>query len=167
MSHLTDFYSLKAPDTQGRMLGDILKWSDDAWECHHDYIQWLFPLDQPSGFNPNAPLLTEADRAAFRASAKLQLVLRRGSLARFLAFLGLFSEDDVVIRPGDNFNNRRALWAYPNHNWLRITRVLKSLRLLGLEADARAFWRCLQKLHEERGFKFEGSFSYWQAAAGE
>jgi hypothetical protein len=53
----------------------------------HDYIQWLFPLDEPSRFNADAPLLTPADRLAFRHET-LAANLRR-ALDRMLAFYGL------------------------------------------------------------------------------
>lgn len=45
---------------------------------------------------------------------------------------------------------------------LRATRVIKSLRLLGLDAEAAAFYKCLE------GFQARVSgntFEYWRAAA--
>ena len=64
-SPLVRFYRGDAPDARGRTLDDILAWDDEQLEAVHDYIQWLFPLDEPSRFNPDAPLLTPADRVAF------------------------------------------------------------------------------------------------------
>lgn len=49
-----------------------------------------------------------------------------------------------------------------NHNMLRATRVIKSLRLCGLNQEAAAFFKCLE------GFQNRVSgntFEYWRAAA--
>jgi hypothetical protein len=51
------FYSGVEPDHRGRYLHEIQKWPDDQLESVHDYIQWLFPLPERSGFNVSAPVL--------------------------------------------------------------------------------------------------------------
>jgi hypothetical protein len=58
MSLLVDLYRGRAVDTEGRSLKDVLSWPDDELEVVHDFVQWLFPLPEPSRFNPDAPLLT-------------------------------------------------------------------------------------------------------------
>ena len=115
------------------MLSDYSAFDDRTMEDRHDFIQWMFPLDSPSAFNPDAPLLTDEDRAAFHCDKVLQESMRR-SLDRFLAFLGLEIGSDATTRRGVNFQKRVAVWNNPNHNWLRITRMLKSLRF----SDSRA-----------------------------
>jgi hypothetical protein len=164
MSQLLDFYRLEARDSEGRTLDEIWAWSDEVLEQCHDFIQWMFPLDEPSAFNADAPLVTQEDQAAFRREPQLQTAMRR-SLSVFLAFLGLAVADDGRVIRTTNFNQRLAVWKYLNHNWLRITRVLKSLRLLGFENEASALWLCLKDLHEKDGFVSEDSFAYWRDAA--
>ena len=66
MSQLTDYYRGEARDTEGRTLQQAWDMYDD-WETCHDFIQWLFPLPEPSDFNPDAPLLTEDDIKIFKA----------------------------------------------------------------------------------------------------
>ena len=39
----------------------------------------------------------------------------------------------------------RDIWMHLNHNWLRFTRILKSLTILGLNEEAMAFFRFLEK----------------------
>ena len=109
---------------------DILD-RDDAWlEAVHDYIQWLFPLPEPSPFNPAAPVLTVADIAAFAADPSL-----RAALARMEKFYGLGRAD--APRP----------WLTPgNHNFRRLTRILRALALLGLRAEAEALLARLEAL---------------------
>jgi hypothetical protein len=163
MSRLLDFYRGTGSDNRGRTLAEIWAYSDEQLEDVHDFIQWLFPLRMPSRFNADAPLLTPIDIAAFRAEPALRENLRR-SLDLFLGFLGLRWEAGHVAR-ADDFD-RRHVFDYPDHNWLRITRVLTSTRLLGLEEESRAFFEFLKALREEErtGITAE-TFGYWERAA--
>lgn len=163
MSRLLNFYRLEERDSEGRMLQEIWAWDDDDLEHCHDFIQWMFPLDEPSALNADAPMVTKEDRAAFRSESQLQSAMRR-SLSIFLVFLGLAITADGRVVPGAQFDRRLSLWKYPNHNWLRITRVLKSLRLLGFEKEAKMLWDCLKQLHENDGLVSDDSFSYWRDA---
>ncbi len=164
MSRLTDFLRDSRPDNRGRTLTDIWAYSDDELEEIHDFIQWLFPLRDASRFNPEAPLLTDADIAEVRADPNARANLRR-SFEVFLAFLGLRLENGRVERAAD-FARKDEVWRYPNHNWLRISRVLQSLRLLGLEEESRAFFAFLKAMRESgaSGITAE-TFGYWEQAA--
>ena len=123
-----DFYRGNGPDSEGRTLAEILAWSDDELEAVHDYIQWLFPLPEPSMFNADAPVLTPAEIAAARADASIQANLD-ASLQRMRRFYGLTTETAANPKP----------WVCPaDHNHLRLTRILRSLTLLGRAAAARA-----------------------------
>ena len=145
------------------MLDEYWGWDIDTLEQVHDFIQWMFPLNEPSAVNPDAPLVTAEDQHAFRHEPLLKSSMLR-SLNVFLNFLGLeMCQDGNVVRHAQ-FDQRISLWKYSNHNWLRITRMLKSLRLLGFETEARAVWKCLRELHED-GFVSENSFRYWSEAA--
>jgi hypothetical protein len=165
MSQLLDFYRGDATDSEGRRLRDLWTWDDDALEAVHDFIQWLFPLPEPSQFNPNAPLLTQEDIAGFRADEALRANLRR-SFDRILTFLGLAWDSEGHIDKGPNFMVRvHDVWMYPNHNWLRITRILRSLSLLGMEDDALQLYDCLSLFYELREFPIlESTFRYWTVA---
>jgi len=166
MSRLIEFYRGLAPDTEGRMLADFWVYSDDEMEDVHDFIQWMFPLQEPSGFNPDAPLLTEADIQAFRADPALRDSLRR-SFGRFLAFLGLAIEGGRVVEASD-YGTKGNVWRYANHNWLRISRVLASLRILGLEDESRAFFGFLERLHKSGYSAIDSkTFGYWSGAASQ
>ena len=66
LSNLVAFYRENAPDSEGRTLSQLWAWDDERLEEVHDYIQWLFPLPEPSQFNPDAPLLTPQDIEAFK-----------------------------------------------------------------------------------------------------
>ena len=129
-SPIVAFHAGAGTDARGRTRADILGWPDNRLEAVHDYIQWLFPLPEPSGFNPDAPLLTTADRAAFAADETLRRNLA-GAHDRMLRFYGL---DRSPADPA-----RLQEWQTPgNHNMLRITRILRCLVLLGLPSRATA-----------------------------
>lgn len=166
MSRLVNFYRGESTDSEGRFLKELWGWTDDELEAVHDFIQWMFPLPEPSQFNPDAPLLTEEDIAAFRRDPVLPANLRR-SFERFLTFLGLSLTANGQVVEGANLTARaRDVWSYPNHNWLRITRVLRCLRLLGLEAEALALYGRLKAFFDQRRFPIPAdTFQYRTEAA--
>jgi hypothetical protein len=182
MSQLIDFYSGHGADHRGRTLDEILSWNDERLESVHDYIQWLFPLAEASRFNPYAPLLTGADCAEFQRRTDLRANVLR-SFRRMLVFYG-FAIDDATSVAVDSSLDPLTLpsprgrgvcivplaeirhWISPgDHNYLRITRILTSLRLLGFEEYARAFFAALKAVYAEHADTIgETTFSYWRNA---
>ena len=164
MSQLIEFQRGVGEDSEGRKLADVWAFSDDEMEAHHDFIQWMFPLKEPSRFNWNAPVLSDQDIAAFRDDPDLRANLRR-SFNRFLAFLGLEEKDGRIV-PGADFENKRQVFLAPDHNWLRITRALTSLRLLGLPEQSRAFYEGLLDLMKDGRARITAETRrYWRDAA--
>jgi hypothetical protein len=166
---LVSFYRGESPDSSGRSLDEIHSWNDDKLEYTHDYIQWLFPLEERSQFNPDAPLLDAAQIQAVRSDDTLKEKLVK-SLQVMLAFYGLqceAKEGAMVVTKSKAFAKRAQNWlSKHNHNYLRITRILTSLRLLGLEAQARAFFNCLEQIFQEERDKIGNvTFGYWRRAA--
>ena len=167
---LVSFYREEAPDSQGRMLSQILA-ADDQWlEYQHDYIQWLFPLSTRSRFNPTAPLLNEAQISIFQADKGLQARVEM-AFRRMLTFYGFdytMSDDgEPKIGPTHNWAQQSVNWLEEdNHNFLRITRILISLQLLGLPSQARAFYDALDRLyHSPDGQPIgEETFGFWTRA---
>lgn len=166
MSQIVDFYRGSATDIEGRMLSEMWKWSDEDLEIMHDFIQWMFPLREPSQYNPDAPLLTEDDITTFRNEELLQSNLRR-SFVRILAFLGLAISETGAVVESPHFSERvPEVWGTPNHNWLRITRILKSLCTLGLTREARHLYDRLDAIYSSRRFPITAdTFHYWTEAA--
>ena len=160
MMNLIDFHRGDGTDSEGRTLDEILAWPDDDWEMSHDFIQWVFPTRKASRFNPDAPLPTDDDIRLFHADPLLRANLRR-SFERFLNFLGLDYEGDRVILK----ERKRYAWGGPNHNWLRITRVLDCLTTLGLEQEAADLFACLTRLLADPAMGVDGeTFRYWRRA---
>lgn len=169
---ILDFHSGAGTDDRGRYLREIQRWPDERLEYVHDFIQWMFPLVEPSGVNPSAPVLDRPTIREFHASPELLQNLR-ASFLRMLRFYGLEwrPEPDVRVERASNFAASARNWLSPgNHNHLRITRIIKCLRLLGLEREARAFYDCLASIYEEQSGQrwpaiTAGTFAFWRAAA--
>jgi len=165
---LTRFFA-GGEDDQGRTFDAILSWDDGRLEMVHDYIQWIFPLPERSGANPWAPVLDAEAIAAIRSSPEMQGRLR-AAFERMLVFYGFALEDDGVVE-GARFAAAARNWLHAgNHNHLRLTRMLRSLRVLGLEHEAAALWKALRAVFEReqapgRRTITEETFGFWRQAA--
>lgn len=163
---LIDFYQGTAPNNNGVTLDQILNWDDGQLESVHNYIQWLFPLTTPSGPNPTAPVLDPQTIRLFCNNRLLTEQVKR-SFHRMLAFYGLHERAGTFSR-APNFASRAAIWLTPNnHNFLRITRILHSLKLLGLPQHSQAFLQIMSDIaaHEGAGIVTAGNLRFWQNAA--
>ena len=110
---IVGFLEGKTPDNRGRMLSMLWRQTDDDAENNHDYIQWVFPLDEPSQAVNGAPVLNDFDIDEIREN---QLAI--GNLEESVCwFLGFLERNDHWVTNYD-------------HNHLRITRTIKSLRFL-------------------------------------
>ena len=116
------FLEGEGTDARGRTLFDVLGFDDAALELNHDFIQWLFPLPEPSGAVPDAPVLTSDDVRAIHDSTLAQCALAAAT-----------DRMEVFYRGSHH-------WLKPHdHNHLRITRIIRSLRLLRGDEQADAF----------------------------
>ena len=66
------FYEGRGADDCGRTLEDIMKFDFHTLEYTHDYIQWLFPTDTRSRFQPDAPLVDARCRSRFQGDVRLR-----------------------------------------------------------------------------------------------
>jgi hypothetical protein len=149
-NHLLAFYRRQSRDDRGRTLDDVRAFGSGELERVHDYIQWLFPLAERSGANPTAPVLTPDAITAFREDGALRRELLE-SFAVMLQFYGFRLEHDPIrIERAANFDERRVEWLRSgNHNFLRLTRIMRSLTVLGLPDHARALLDQLEQVYTE------------------
>jgi hypothetical protein len=167
-SRILDFYAGVAPDHRGRSLAQLQSQSLSALESNHDYIQWLFPLPERSSASAHAPILTPADIQAFEQSPVLRGSLLQ-SFSTMLKFYGFDLSEAVErlqVRRGRDFAARSAVWLTPfNHNYLRLTRILHSLKLLACADHADALFACLQDVYRDHADAIgEETFEYWKRA---
>ncbi|XP_063297202.1 opioid growth factor receptor-like protein 1 isoform X1 [Pelobates fuscus] len=130
------FYMNKIPfKPDGVYVEDILnKWKTDyeRLEHNHTYIQWLFPLRE-QGLNFYAKELTSYEIEEFK---KTKEAVKRFILAYkiMLDFFGLkLMDKNGNVSRAANWQERFQHLNESQHNYLRITRILKSLGELGYE----------------------------------
>ncbi len=154
MSEIIKFYR-DEPNLSGYIWKDVVRWSDDDLEAIHDFIQWLFPTDERSRFNPDAPVLSAADIQAFQ-DPELQARLDQ-SIERFRKFYKL----------GAYATSKAPSWAMPyDHNLLRITRIVRCLALLKGTDAATAFKNEAKNVALASNIPLFGSIEFWEKAVG-
>ncbi len=116
------FLNGTAADIHGRTFDDVMGFSDEQIEHTHNFIQWLFPLPKPSLSVPGSPCISDAEITSIKDSSAAVANL---NIAADWFF-------DFLVR------NEHWIKAY-DHNHLRITRVIKSLRLLSGDEAADQF----------------------------
>lgn len=127
---LCDFLENKTTSFDGHTLHQIWGMNDAQIESKHTFIQWLFPTIEPSLAVPGSPYLDDQQVAKIRDSH-----LAKQNLAKSAKWYL-------------NFLERNNHWRKPyDHNHLRITRMIKSLRLLCGDDEAdfykEQFWQLL------------------------
>jgi len=171
MSRILQFYRDEQIHPEGYTLRGIWNWNDQDLEYRHDYIQWLFPLPNLSREVPNSPVIDEEEMRQFRTDGSLKERMR-GSFQRMLAFYGFKTMTNANGTSGviaaEDFPQKAVNWLTPgNHNYKRISRILRSLRLLGLKEECISFYQALRAVYKT-SFPVIGSraMSYWHTAAG-
>lgn len=130
----------------------------------HDYIQWLFPLPEPSQYNQFAPILDAEQIAKFLTDAELRAELL-ASLDKMLGFYG-FERNNMSIIRSNRWEERSRNWLRPgNHNHLRLARILRSLSILGIKDYALALFEALNAVFSEKSSVISDiTMGYWKRA---
>merc|ERR1712183_929094 len=92
-------------------------------------------MGEESMFNPEAPEFPPDVQEKFKSDPKIMENLRK-SLDVYLAFLGFrYNEGRHSMERTPDFKQKSQNWLQtmfgPNHNWLRLSRVLNCLKLVG------------------------------------
>ncbi|XP_012941571.1 uncharacterized protein LOC101851663 [Aplysia californica] len=135
-ANLLFYQGKRSSSPDGALIDDI---HQDWWgnyrllERHQGYIQWIFPIRE-DGMNWQAQSLQLHEAEAIRNDPKAKdRVLR--SYEMMLDFYGmeLKDADTGTLRRTKNWEDRYDNLSWSSHNYLRITRILKSLGELGFE----------------------------------
>ena len=108
-------------------LSDIARFSDGEMERYHDFIQWIFPTMERSRYRPSAPVISPqfadhlgSDECALKGYCK--------GCKRYLHYMGFdCNGHSQIVELSDGI----PFWKLPGHNYLRMTRMLNSLRQTG------------------------------------
>ena len=130
MTSLCSFLTGHETNSSGWLLSHVWKFNDTQIENTHTFIQWVFPTDEPSRATPGSPVLDEEQILEIQNSEQAKQNLSKSAEWYF------------------NFLRRNNCWRKPHdHNHLRVTLVIKSLRLLCGDDEAdyfkEQFWQLL------------------------
>ena len=138
----------KAPDFKGRMLNDIYKFSDNEIEATHDFIQMIFPLEEPSFWSSNKYFIEtqiEIDNLSSDKNIKESILQ---STSWYVSFL-----------------KRNNHWKKINdHNLKRITRMIKSVRLIVGDIEADKLKKEITSIPNIEKLVGQKSIKYWKNA---
>lgn len=124
-----------------KTLDEVLAETDAQFESCHDVIQWLFPLHEKSLHSLTSPVLSPEDVKFVQSSADAKQSMLK-CLDRMCKILGIGKHVDFV--------KQRSWCNTGNHNLLRVTRVIRSLRLFGLDDEAKKFHAEVMELGKGR-----------------
>lgn len=127
-------------DHLNRTLAD--HWAIDDYEMEkcHDRIQWLFPLHEDSRMASSYPVVTPeiVEEAKKHPEIKENMIKSTKFYLKFLGVTG--ASDDAIV---DLITGKTVIYPIKgnwcrlgDHNLLRITRMLRSLRFFGAEVLA-------------------------------
>jgi len=166
-SPLVSFYRGEIGNDEGYMFEEMMNWDYDKIESCHSHIQWFFPMREKSMFNPDAPALNDEEIELFKADPELRTKVKE-AFVKILDFYG-FELDEAGEKPqinlqeaGVNHNDPQWWLRRFNHNFLRISRILTSLRYLGFEEYSQLFF---SKLLQYREFYDDTTYQHWRLAA--
>ena len=148
--NFVNFLTNNEPDFKNRFLKDIWNFSDEDIEYTHDFIQLLFPLNEKSSAISNGIYLHSNEAILSIKANKLATENIVKSSKWFLLFLA-----------------RNSHWKRKHdHNYLRITRIIKSLRLLVSDQEANKFYESFMQLVDEnlKSKINSTTLTYWENA---
>ena len=142
------FFLNKAPDQKGRMLSDIYKFSDNEIEATHDFIQIIFPLAEPSFWSSNKYFIeTQQEIDSLSSDKNFKEVILQ-SAAWYISFL----------KRNNHWKN------VDNHNLKRITRMIKSVRLIVGDIEADKVKKEIISIENIEKLVGQKSINYWKNA---
>ena len=159
------------PDGNGRYVSDYLAFDDDDFEGCHNWVQWAFPTRTPSQFNPTAPIIDDdfvldVLHEATHFVAKLNTA-KLAALYMYHMGFEVFKSLRYVSIPTYRIEaptmTAPLAWETPdNHNMLRFTRIIESLRLFGNDALAAEVYSALMQRVQTYTDRYSlSSVAYW------
>ena len=162
-SKVIGFLKGESTDARGKYISQYWDATDEELEKDHAYIQWLFPLDTPSEYNPDAPVITKEDMKAMQEDSDVKRNMVT-SFTRMAEFYGFYMTDGKLV-PTFGYRICRPSWLTPwNHNFKRITRIIRSLRIAGLSDVSELFYKKMEEIAKEHPRTVGKSTEYWRAA---
>lgn len=140
-------------------LSRITEFSDAEMEMYHNFIQWIFPTMEQSEYHPSAPTIDGKFAHALHQDACALAGYCKGC-RRYLRYMGLECKGDGDIC---RIPNTPPFWQLSGHNYLRITRVLNSLRQTGHTECSKALYAQMMQILDADPTNYVGrmTLEYW------
>jgi len=138
------FHDANAPLAEGLRRKELLSISNADFESKHGFIQWAFPTPESSNQVSDAPVL-DLETAVWLAEKPEVSTFLEAMTVRFLEFLSV----------NDHWKQRY------NHNHLRISRAIQSLRLLHSWELADWFYNKVKEFAGDSFPLMEEANRYW------
>ena len=142
------FLTNQGPDFKGRFLKEIWAYSDNEIESTHDFVQIVFPTNKPSQATFNKLYL---DNEILIEKLKNSSEVTENIMKSASWFLSFLSRNDSWQKGYD-------------HNQLRITRVIESLRLLVSDEAADEFYKAILRLVKDPTILNPTTLKFWEEA---
>ena len=135
-------------DVKGRYLSDIWNFTDEQIEFTHDFISLVFPLETQS--NNSSQYFYLYDKELIKVM-RADILVKTNLIKSTEWFLG--------------YLKRNHAWQSKfNHNQFRITRIIRSLRLLVSDKEADKFYKNVLDLLDQDHIVNEKSLVFWAGA---
>ncbi len=142
------FLTNQGPDFKGRALEEIWAYSDNEIESTHDFVQIVFPTNKPSQATFNKLYLDNEKLIENLKNNSAVTKNLKKSASWYLSFL-----------------DRNDAWQTGyDHNQLRITRVIESLRLLVSDEAADEFFKAILILVKDPAILNPTTMKFWEEA---
>jgi len=141
-------------DYKGRSYDDLVNQNDIDMEKCHDAIQYMFCLHEFSRYAHTCPIISpEIVNEAVQYQDVIDNILKaKERMEKFLA-IGKYEDRDKQRKWCRNYN----------HNLLRVTRVIRCLRLFGLKEAALDFYEKVKPVGEHFGIS-DFTLRKWDSA---
>lgn len=146
------FFEGTGTDDKGRYIYEIKNYSDEYLEKSHDIIQRIFPLKERSRAQPDSPVITEDQINNIKKSKEAMLnfidVIHR--MMWFYGFSTKMIDGKIHFVYSHEWDEKKKKLLTPrNHNYLRITRIMKCCCLLGLNDVSIALMALLDDIYND------------------
>jgi len=169
MPHIIEFYSGTKVDSFSYSLEEILNFNYTELEKIHNYIQLMFPTDDTQNIEKEKPYVAEEEINKFKENSAKGNQLRNNLFNSYIKIMDFYGFDvlkNKKLRKSENYNVRKNNWiSTKNHNYLRLTRIISCLKLLGLEEYAKELFEALKIVYDENKIVIgQTTLNFWQQA---
>lgn len=160
MSFYISFYQNKTKNPDGLFLNDILNYTDKQLEDKHNFIQYLFPLESKSKYNPKAPIIDQKFILEAQHNPEIKKNIVR-SFGRMMDFYGFHTKTKPLHL--EDREEKKQWLTKGNHNFLRLTRIIDFLFLVKMDLLAYILFEQLCKLKKKSDVIDSKTFGIWQS----